>query len=67
MIPTLKGHPAMIRDLETALKHIRIAQPCLLRSLSKRHWPLIHENITHLIRDLQDILSSLAKGEQLPP
>jgi len=57
----------MIHDLKVALKHIRIAQPCLLRSLSKRHWPFIHEDIAHLIRDLQDILSSLAKGEQLPP
>lgn len=56
----------MEKNLKLALPNLIKARQYLMRALSRYHYPTMHEDLDHAIRDVKDLLAALAKGETLP-
>lgn len=56
----------MLKNLQKAVALLRSARPFLKRALSKYHYPVMHENIDYLIRDVELLIAALDRGETLP-
>jgi len=57
----------MIEDLRAALNHIIKARKFVNRHLAHHNFPLVYEDLDHLIKDLQDIILDRQSGDKPPP
>lgn len=56
----------MKANLKLLLALFLKARPILRRTLPKFNYPLMHEDLDYLIRDCQDLIASLDRGEDFP-
>ncbi len=57
----------MLRDLKAALTHIIKARKFANRWLTRHRWPMIYEDLDHLIKDLHDIITDRVSSPKPPP
>lgn len=56
----------MLKNLKRALALFIKAHPFLQRALSGYHYPIMRENLDHLIRDCRNLIAALESDETLP-
>lgn len=56
----------MLEHLIKALPHLIQVQKHYRRALSKFHYPTMHEDINHAIRDVKVLIAALERGERVP-
>ncbi|GAI87128.1 unnamed protein product [marine sediment metagenome] len=56
----------MLEHLKQALPHLIQVKKHYKHALSRFHYPTMHEDIDHAIRDVQDLIAALQRGEPIP-
>lgn len=56
----------MLEHLLKALPHLIAVRNHYKHALSRFHYPTMHEDIDHAIKDVKNLIAALQRGESLP-